>query len=168
VALPGGAQTEITTRLPGYGPLGVAVDATSIYWTTPAPDEHVIKMPLAGGPPKLLTSGLPVGYGLAVDTTSVYFTGGDSVTKVPLDGGTPTTLASGQNQPNALVVDATNVYWTTLGTGQQRDATVMKVPLAGGTPTVIATGPSLWGLAIDATNVYWLDPVTEQVHSAPK
>jgi hypothetical protein len=169
VPLNGGPETVLAARLQTDAAIAVAVDATSAYFTVHSGNEAVMKVSLAGSAPKILTQGVPVGYGLAVDATSVYWTGGDAVMKVPLDGGTPTTLASGQRNPNALAVDGTNVYWTTMGSEPDYHATVMKVPLAGGTPTTIATGErGLWGLAIDANNVYWVDPLTDTVKSAPK
>ena len=52
--------------------------------------------------------------GIALDTTSVYWTnfGAGSVMKVPLAGGTITPLASGESFPWGITVDGTSAYWT--------------------------------------------------------
>jgi DNA-binding beta-propeller fold protein YncE len=105
--------------------MAIAVDSTSVYWTTI--DGSVTKIGLAGGSPVTLVSGQSP-QGIAVDANNVYWTntGASStdgkVMKVPLGGGTPITLASGQNGPSGIAADRTSVYWvnydiTTMGNG---------------------------------------------------
>lgn len=112
----------------------------------------------------LAPSSMPVG--IAVDSTSVYWTDDSSgtVNKVPIQGGTPTTLASGEMEPAFLALDSTSLYWIA---GDSNGGFVKKVPLAGGTVTTLATTRGVAGIALDAQNVYWTDAVDGSVMSVP-
>jgi len=149
----------LATSQPGASAL--AIDGTSVYWTTnsgPSPS-RVMKVGLSGGVPVQLASLEGPIWALAVNGTSVYFTNGRaastsvSIESMPLAGGAPTTLISGQSA-QVLALDSANMYWTNQGTGT--NGTVMKMPLDGGSPTTLASGQAYPNtIAVDATSAYW-------------
>lgn len=145
---------------------GIAVDATSIYWTTL--EGAVRKTPLAGGPTVTLAAPTSFAGAIAVDATHVYWSADGSVAKVALGGG-PVTMLATKVYPIALAVDATSVYWLAradqwapeIDAGKETNPPpiVMKVPIGGGAVTVLAAGPGVptGGFATDDTSVYWVE-----------
>ena len=107
------------------------MDSSSLYL---ASGGSVVKVPIGGGTPTILTSDSAAIHDIAVDATTVYWTyPGGTVKTIPIGGGTPTTLASVKGQPYGIAVDATHVYWT------NGDGGVTKIPISGRTPTSLAS-----------------------------
>jgi hypothetical protein len=152
----------------GASPVQLAVDTMNVYFTDA--NGTVSSAPSGGGTLERLVAGVASPYGLALASTSIYFTsqgtlsGGftdGAVLKIPYggvgDGGAPTPIATGRTKPASLVVDDASVYWLEPGASTE-DGSVLSCPLAGcpaNTPTVITDNLALpYGIAIDETNVY--------------
>jgi sugar lactone lactonase YvrE len=104
----------------------LATGASGVYWTGGATSDAIVHAPLGSTTATTLLSGQSTPWGIAVDTTTIYwsnqgtsannYTDG-SVVSMPIGGSTPTTLAGMQGQPEGIVVDATSVYWVNYGAG---------------------------------------------------
>jgi hypothetical protein len=151
----GGGATSTVLSDAVYTPFAVAVDATTLYFTSYWNDT-VNTMPLGGGTPSTLASDRTMSSGatgIAVNANSVYWGDGNArVVQTPLGGGGSVTLASMQNDPMGVAVDDTDVYWTVFYGGA-----VVKAPLSGGTPTTLVSNLTVYalGIAVDATSIYW-------------
>jgi hypothetical protein len=175
----GCGSSDTTLWSAGYAPcdVGVAVDASGIYWVAQAPDT-LYSCPLGGcgEAPTVLMAGSPVVADVrqvALDADNVYFTDGNPETGGMIlacpktgCGSAPTVLASGLDAPIAIATDGINVYWTETGSDFAAGAAVSGVGLVrkcgvagcANTPTNVATGLTSPGaIALDAANVYWTE-----------
>jgi sugar lactone lactonase YvrE len=163
----------LTKTAAGESPWAIAVDGTSIYWTSlgscggdaGAPTGLIVKMPLAGGSPKTLATGQGGPAAIAVDDKSVYWVNqcadDGRVMKTDLTGSVLTTLATGQAHPSNIAIDTDSVYFTTFDpTKPSTIGTISSVPISGvvdgGAPTTLASGQGQSaGLAVQGDHVYW-------------
>jgi hypothetical protein len=135
-----------------HTPIGLAVDATNIYWTTS--DGNVMKAPISGGAATVLAAGQRSPWGIAVDAANVYWANAASlgqVMTVPIAGGEPTVLVDQQRRPVHLAVADGVLYWA-----NQLAGTVMSVPVTGGTPTLLADKQGqLVAITVESRTLYW-------------
>jgi sugar lactone lactonase YvrE len=115
VGLDGGMPVTLVEDL--ASPAGLAIDATSAYWTDSSIGT-ISKVPLDGGTTTTLAAELTNPQTLLVDATGIYWEDICAYTlmKMPVDGGVPVTLVSGgSNQPLGMALDSTSLYWSASG-----------------------------------------------------
>lgn len=154
-------------------PNGIAVDRTSVYFTTgitplafgAAPSGvsgMVMKVPLGGGDPVALASGLTSPTSVVIDGTSVYWVDRDrrslrgNLMRAPLSGGSASTILSQPCSPFGLALDTADVYFTSVC----GDELLGRVPTSGGYAELFTENPdhvTPGAIATDATSVYWTD-----------
>lgn len=149
------------------GPVDMAVDSTSVYWTeayySGIPGGGAVrKVGINGDAVTNLATALYSPYSIAIDSTSVYWIGwdgGDVIKKVGISGGTVTTIASGLNSPYSIAVDSTSVYWAEIGSGTgTMTGAVKKVGINGGSVETLVSGLDMpWKIVVDSSSVYWAD-----------
>lgn len=120
----------------------------------------VTRMPLTGGAPQNLVTGIGYVTGLALDATYAYWVdgAGGTVSRVPKAGGSPTTLATGLQSPQRVAVNGDEVFVTQQGSGTGPVGSVLRLPASGGTPTVLATDqhhPT--EIVATARGVFWIN-----------
>jgi hypothetical protein len=148
------ASTAIATKL--MYPWGIALDASSIYWTDGS-DDKVRKMAKSGGTATTLAS-IGAGQPIATDGTNVYWFALNRIASVPVGGGVlPSDVAANEKNVTAMAVDSKDVYWLRGGSGPT-DGAVVRAPTGGGSVTVLTSGlrrPA--SLAIDNDAVFWVN-----------
>jgi hypothetical protein len=163
---PNGKPRPVTVLAPvANGVAFVAVNGPDVYAATNPGSSYlqaaVMKVPIAGGPPVTLASGLRTLTALALDATNVYVTvwgsfmlsdpALDQVLRVPMAGGAAETLVPGQLSPQGVAVDSAYVYWGNRGA-------VSRMLLSGGALEPLVSGtPFPVELAVEDANLYWVN-----------
>lgn len=138
-----------------------ALTTTELFFTS-STEGTVSKIPIAGGSAVVLASAQAWPWGVAVDSSNVYWLnrglGNDdgTVMKLARAGGTPaTTLATGEASPSAIAIDATNVYWT----NELLGGAIAQVPIGGGQRGELVAGAALTvpqELTVNGAYAYWI------------
>jgi sugar lactone lactonase YvrE len=143
-------------------PIGIAIDATSIYYANDY-DGKIYSMPLAGGAPtNLTTSGNGTSaWEILVSGSTLYWTTyvDDRVFKVPTTGGAAVVVSPTDGSPEGIVSDGTYLYWAD---SYSSSPLVRRASIATGTLSTVESPPdggtnpfNPITIAVDATNVYW-------------
>jgi hypothetical protein len=137
----------------------------TVYWSNygsgSGSDGTIVSLPLAGGTPSTLASGLWTPQGIAADGTYVFWAESyapiPQIVRRPVGSATTTSLPTGASSaPTAVAVGAGTIYWSdaVAGTGGSVDTS----PEGSLSVTSLQGGQaSPWDIAVDATYLYWVD-----------
>jgi hypothetical protein len=152
--------TLVSTQEPTPPPFFLALDSSSLYWTTQTDNTigTVVKMPLsAPGSFTTLATGQALSEGIGVANGTVFWADETTVSpnvgtimSTPAATGTVSVVAT-VDAPHTVAVDGTNIYWTSAA------GAVVKAPQGGGSPVTLAPGNVPNGIAVDGESVYWAD-----------
>jgi hypothetical protein len=141
---------------------GFAFDGATAYFSDATPSASSLRsIPVAGGTPSTLVTGLGTVFDLVVDAQSMYFinmstdVASGSVTefigKAPLEGGPFEMLVPSPSAPPlALAVSAGYLYWSDGGGAVNRVATA-----GGDVETLASNQGAIYDIAVDQSGVYW-------------
>jgi hypothetical protein len=147
----------------------IASDGKDVYFAAGfGGGQQISRVSAAGGSVQQLAISHDPVEGIAVDSSSVYWTEAGSVIEVPLTGGTPQTLATNQQSAGPIVVDSTGVYWlergallgcpVLSGAGGWFHGALDHLSPGSTSPTTIASGiDGAVSLARGGGAVYWTD-----------
>jgi hypothetical protein len=146
-------------------PTGCVVDSAFVYLTDS--NEDVARVPVAGGPLLVMTTGSFGGScPITLDQNDLYY--GPAQTSVLLkasktatDAGAPIAIMIPQPLGVAMDPDGGVVYWANFGSGVVNDGTIGKVNVDGTNQINVATSlVAPYAVTVTSTNVFWLSSGT--------
>ena len=98
----------------------IVADDLYAYWIGGGEREHeLVRIPLAGGTPEVLASGLPYWHPIAVDETSLYWvTESGDLKKLPKGGGAAATLCGDARWVASILVDDRYLFVGTMASAE--------------------------------------------------
>jgi hypothetical protein len=148
---PKGATSAAPHLTLAGAPVGLALDATNLYFTD-INGLRVVQAPLDGSSPQDIATTGNYPWAIAVDGTNVYWTDPveNTISTTPIGGTSVTILARNQRNPTSIAVDAGALYWTNFDAGE-----LMTLSVTGGTPSPVAFGEEAHSLVLNATHLYF-------------
>ncbi len=133
----------------------MAVGTNYVYWTnwgTPALyNGSIMVVPIGGGVPVAIASGLDRPTAIAVNQTGLYWTGSDTLWRLPPGASTPIALNTGARYVNRIAVDSGTVYLAACNANQ-----MWTIPISGASQwTFLANAACPEDIALDSINVYF-------------
>ncbi len=148
----GGAAVQLVASEPG--PHNLIVVGTDLFYATyigtGTNQSAVVKVPVAGGTPVALISGVAGSVqAIAIAGGFVYYSSSTAIARIPIAGGTAQPLAA--TGGSTLGVEGNDIFFVTyLGEG------VSKLPITGGTVTpLITTADGARGIGVSPSYIYF-------------
>src|SRR3984957_10263243 len=143
------------------GPIGVAVDASHLYWTNQN-DGSIWAANRDGTSPHVISNAGLAGWDIAVGGDHLYWTvlgrppSGGAIWEANLDGSDPHAIVTGQAAPVGIAVNSGSIYWRTTGDDSPGAGAICQPKLDGSSPHAIVTGQfEPFGVAVNSGNLFW-------------
>jgi hypothetical protein len=156
--------TNLYTAVSFLGPDGISPDGDTLQ-VERLREVRLLRIPLAGGSPKVLASNGPgPGEQMVIRGGTIHWHSGDGIATLAVSGGSPSQKKLGFRFGDYAVDD--NAYYMCAERG------LVRVPIAGGEPTVLsaraASTETCDSVAVDSDHVYWVysDDIDSQVETA--
>jgi hypothetical protein len=163
-----GRRAGSTSALPPVGGPAPSTGATGS-----GPRAAVVRVALAGGPPRVVTEALAHPRALASDGHWVFAVDVDAseagllrhstIVRLSADGGPPWVLARSEGEVDRLALDGANLYWA-----DPLDGAIRAVPKAGGETRTLAAERGLpEQLVLSGDALAWVERRSETVFTMP-
>jgi virginiamycin B lyase len=162
-----GVNQRLITVRPNSHPVGLAVDASHVYWTNFEAADSVGRANLDGsGANQDFIRGASDPVGIAVDGAHIYWTNAaaNTIGRADLDGThVNQSFITGAKHPYGLAVDGSHVYWANVDTKTFGRANLDGTHLNQS----FMPGPAdPRSIAVDGSYLYWVDSANNEISRA--